>query len=95
MSEVLDMNGKKVNPEPPKKKRIFIMVEETGDSNGAGFQVYLGGDVQRLNDMSIPQNLLSPAEFWGGTIFNIAIDTLRKAGVIKTEIKPEGMRQDT
>lgn len=75
---IIDPNKPEVKTAP---KRVFIMIQETGKENG--FEVFLGGDVQRLGKVD-PKDL-SPAEFWGQTLFGTSIELLRKAGVIKSE----------
>ena len=64
-------------------KKIMIVIEETEQNGGKGFNVYLDGDTKRIG--KIPSDQLSRAEFWGGSLFNICIHALREAGVIKTE----------
>lgn len=66
-----------------KNKKIMIVVEETGEHDGKGFQVYMAGDVERIGQ--VPKNELSPAELWGGELMSVCIQVLKQAGVIESK----------
>ncbi len=92
---IVDPSGAPATPpeeQAPTKKRIFIMIEETGQ--GKAFQVFMGGDINRLNDQKVDPKDYTPAEFWGKAIFGLAIAALKQAGVIKDQVNPQGMRQE-
>lgn len=72
------------------KRKLMIVVEDTGSDNGKGFNVYLAGDVERLSDKSIPDDKLCPAEFWASRIFGIAIQLLQATGIVKDIKMPKG-----
>lgn len=63
-----------------KTKKVSIVIEETGF--GPAFNVYLIGDVERL-DGKTPEHQLSPAEFWGGRLFALCRAALTEAGVVE------------
>lgn len=65
-----------------KRRKVMIVVEETGANDGRGFNVYLSGDKDRIG--KIQDVDLSPAEFWGSRLFQICIDACLKAGAVKT-----------
>lgn len=76
--------------EPKKIKRVAIVVQETGEGEtGEGFNFFMEGDTEALKAGEIDPSKLSPAEFWGMTIFQIGIQVLTEAGVIKTITKPQ------
>lgn len=64
------------------KRKITIVIEETGTDGGKGFNVYMSGDKERLG--KIPEAEYSPAEIWGSKLFSICTSTLRACGAIKT-----------
>ena len=66
-----------------KLRTVYIVVEETGADNGKGFNVYLAGDIQRME--SIKPNQFSPAEFWGAKFFEMCGDMLANSGSIKNK----------
>lgn len=65
-----------------KKRRLMIVIEETGADGGKGFNLYLSGDKERLGTIS-PDNY-SPAEFWASKLFTICCDAVTLAGSVKT-----------
>lgn len=75
---LVDENGQPTTP--PSRKKIFIVIEENESGNGE-FSVFMGGDIHRIG--KVHDKDLTAAEFWGHVIFGIAIETLKKAGVIK------------
>lgn len=70
------------------KKKIMIVIEDTGGYGGNGFNVYLTGDTQRL-DGKTPNEELTAAEFWGAKLMQICIGTLHSAGVVKNVKEPQ------
>lgn len=75
----------------PKLRSLSIMIVENGKGDGQGFDVFLKGDTERLlkfqkqgKTMGEVAEEMSPAEFWGTTLFSLCVDALRQANVIKT-----------
>lgn len=75
-------------------RKIMIVFEETGESGvdskgrpGKKFNVYMGGDIDRLTNENIPDSELSTAEFWASRSMAVVVDLLRKSGVIQTETR--------
>ncbi len=68
-----------------KKRKLMIVVEETGTDNGRGFNVYLSGDTERLKTLKNEEDM-SPAEFCGSKIFIICADAIKKSGVVQREV---------
>lgn len=64
----------------------MIVIEETGEHGGKGYNVYLAGDTERLKDTPVSQ--WSPAEHAGATLFEICVNALKSAGQVKTILKP-------
>jgi len=75
-----------------KLKKVMIIIEETGSDGGAGFNVYLGGDKGRIH--KLPNDQLSPAEFWGKKLFEICCHALGQTGVVKSMMTMEGPKDD-
>lgn len=67
-----------------KHKKLMIVIEENGQQNGKGFNVYLDGDKERVG--TIPKEDLSPAEFWGSKLFEIVLNVMRQTGAVHTEV---------
>lgn len=69
------------------KRKLMIVIEENGKDDGKGFDVYLDGDVERIDKIDFDQ--MSPAEFWGIKLFRICgqilQQTMAKAGVTVTQ----------
>lgn len=63
------------------KKKLMIVVEDTGGSN---FNLYLAGDTGRLGKTN--EKDLSAAEFWGHKLFSICVDAAHQAGAVKSAI---------
>lgn len=64
-------------------KKIMIVIEENGQDNGKGFSFYMEGDTEGLATM--PEDDMSPAQFYGLKLFEVCRDSLREAGVIKSD----------
>lgn len=66
-----------------KKRRVMIVVEETGD--GDGFIVKLEGDIHRIlkNEKD-----LSAAEVWGDKLFKVCVALLQRTGVMSGKLPP-------
>lgn len=64
-----------------KRRKVLIVIEETGEYDGMGFNCYLSGDIERLNKTN--QRDLSPAEYWGLHLFRICGDVLKQTGASK------------
>lgn len=62
------------------KRRIEIVIEETGEENGKGFNVYLSGDKERIG--KVKEDDMSPAEFWGSKLFLICTNALKQSGAV-------------
>jgi len=56
----------------------MIVIEETGEHGGKGFNLYLSGDKERVGKVADDQ--LSPAEFWGSKLFLICASAVQKTG---------------
>ena len=66
-------------------KKISIVIEEDGSSDGKGFKVYLDGDKHEMKGKK--EDEMSPAEFWASKLFMICAHALRTTGAKKTETK--------
>lgn len=66
-----------------KRKRLIIVIEEDGSQDGKSFNVYLDGDKERIG--MIPDKDLSPAEWWGGRLFQVCVDSMRASGCVQNE----------
>lgn len=78
------MSGELKRPEktpPGTGKKICIMVEEGHGDND--FKVYLDGDIHRLKK-GVPNDFMTPAEFWATQLFNIFLEAMKQAGAVKT-----------
>ena len=64
-------------------RKLMIVVEETGTDEGKGFTVYLSGDTDRLKAENNSSDL-SPAEFWGLSLYNICMNALEQSGALKS-----------
>jgi hypothetical protein len=62
-------------------RKILIVIEETGEGEGMGFNVHLAGDKERIG--KVPDSELGPAEFWGSNLFHVCVQVLQQAGVIR------------
>ena len=67
-------------------KKLMIVIQETGEHNGKGYNVTLEGDTERLN--ATPNDQLSPAEFWGKKLFQVCVQVLKDVGAVDN-IKPK------
>ncbi len=67
------------------KKKVMIVIEETGEQNGKGYNVYLDGDTSRIG--RVPDDELTPAEFYGAKLFQICQKVLKDIGAVKTVTK--------
>lgn len=63
-------------------RTIKLVIKENGENNGKGFNFFIEGDTERL-DKGLKDDDLSPAEFWGGSLFVVCLDILKKVGVAK------------
>lgn len=61
-------------------KKISIVFEET-DSEG-GFQCYVAGLDRDIRDL--PDEQLSPAEYWASTMFMLVGQSLQQSGIVQT-----------
>lgn len=68
--------------EKPKLKTIMIVIEETGTADGQGFNVYLAGDKERIDQ--VDPKKYGPAEFWASKLFRICCNVLMETGVVQT-----------
>lgn len=59
----------------------MIVIEETGLSDGKGFNIYMAGDKERLQQTPrIAEDDMSPAEFWGMKLFSIVGNIVVRTG---------------
>lgn len=65
-------------------KKVSIVIEETGEHGGKGFNVYMEGLSQEASNMTTQEQMdkLSPADFWGLRLFQICTGILKETGVI-------------
>lgn len=63
-------------------KKVMIVIEETGEENGKGFNVKLEGDTENILNGTHNDDL-GPAEFWGKQLFRICGQVLKNVGVMK------------
>lgn len=68
-------------------KRLVIVIEDAGEPGANGFNVYLGGDKDRIG--KVPESELSAAEFWGAKLFGIVTGILNKTGAVRVTEKKE------
>ena len=69
-------------------KRVTIVFEETGDTpEGKGFDCFLEGVSPERR--KLPDDELSPAEFWGMKMFAFVVHDLNQVGVVKS-VKQKG-----
>ena len=66
-------------------RKVTIVIEETGEQGGKGFNVYMGGDSERLLAGIQPEQM-SIAEWWGSKLFSICCHALRQANVINSTV---------
>lgn len=71
-----------------KKRKVLLIIEDTGEHEGDGFRFYMGGDKERLNG-TLTAEELGPAEFWGSALFNVCVQTLNAAGALNPGSKGE------
>lgn len=70
-----------------KGKKVCIVIEETAEANGFGFKCYVTGIDRKLTN--VPQEEMTPGEFWGMAAMSATVKLLRESGVIKSEIPIE------
>lgn len=70
-----------------KLRKLMIVVEDTGEHGGKGFNVYLDGDIDRLQ-AGIAVDDRSPAEHWGLELFRVCGEIITQTGTGR-EIKKE------
>lgn len=68
-------------------RKIMIVIEE--DKGGHGFNVYMAGDKERLQQ-NIPTDQMTAAEFWGSRLFQICVHAVRQAGAVQSETQGGG-----
>lgn len=75
------------NADPKKLKTINIVIQETGEEGGKGFNVYMSGDKDRLVQQGgITEGEMTPAEFWGYKLFGMVVKVLKEAKAVKAEM---------
>lgn len=70
-----------------KLRKLMIVIEETEESPGKSFNVYLDGDKERIG--TVQESEMSAAEFWGSKLFISCCAIMSQTGVVKT-VKKRG-----
>lgn len=78
-------------------RKVTIVFEETDEQDGKAFNVYVGGDNERLL-ANIPSNQMSVAEWWASRAFSLVTSMLQQANVVDTMVDrrtapPTGAKQ--
>lgn len=77
-------------------KKVMIIFEETGGHGGKEFKTYIEGISKEAGEMSEEEQTvkLSPAEFWGLRVFQIATDIMAKTGILSSIESKSGRYND-
>lgn len=70
-----------------KLKRTMIVIQENGEHGGKGYNVTFEGDTDRIG--TVPDEDLTPAEFYGSKLFQICTNVLNDIGAVKNVFKKQ------
>lgn len=65
-----------------KKRKILLVVEDTGQYDGDGFVFYMAGDKERLDKGLMEPEKMCPAEFWGMKLFSVCVGALNESNAL-------------
>lgn len=64
-------------------KTLKIVFSDNGKNAGKGFNLYLDGDTDGIED--IPEDKMTPAQYYGSKLFEVCKSALEEAGILLAE----------